>query len=89
MFFSYTSILNSKLTIESLQHLHLLFVITPAKQLTLLDHILFALLQLHTADDARKALEVKHIVRGSHHQLVGTYSVAAAKTAIFQEETAE
>lgn len=74
-------------TVKSLQHLHLFLVVTATEQLALLDHILFALLQLDAADNASKAFQMEHVVDGAHDQLVGADAIAAAETPISEEQS--
>lgn len=66
-----------------MQHFDLLFVVAATEQLALLDHVLFAFLQLNAAHDARETFQMEHIVGGAHHQLVGTDVIATAQASIF------
>lgn len=53
--------------IVSLKHFHFLLVVRPAEQLALLDDVLIALLKSNSAHHADKALEMEHVIQGSHY----------------------
>ena len=66
----------------ALEHFHLLFIVGPAEQLTLLDDVLIALLQPHATDDADEALQMEHIIQGAHYQLVGTNLLTTSEASV-------